>query len=316
MTGRRNISNLNPKQRGTVKIVRRPFWLPASNYYVLASAVSLAFFFAGWGVMQDEYEETPWIPSGIGASVILGGAVILREVILRKARERYTRIEPGLAQKFSGVHPQFRNRQRNSKLTLEQNATILGEIKQKSNAAKVLGKYSAGHREVFELCGEYIDRIENELKTVNASSPRFSSLLKGRKSASEFHRYHLLQWAEIEAKTLTTEANSQGNISDRINAANNAVGVLEFALESYPAEQTLLDSRDVLREMSVSIKVGDWIEQAERAAFKGDFRDAIGLYRDALFYLGRDNIYTEDRQQAATLINAEIDRLRLLESGE
>ncbi|MFN0279839.1 MAG: hypothetical protein ACKVRN_14770 [Pyrinomonadaceae bacterium] len=309
-------SHSHHNRRGTPIIIRRPFWLPASNYYVLAAAVSAAFFFLAWGIGHDQGEDTPWITAGIGASIILGGAVVVRFVLLRKMRERYTRIEPGLAQKYSGAARQVRGRSSGNKFTLERNAAILGEIKKKSDAANVLGKFSAGHREVFELCSEYINRTESELKNIAAGSPRFTALLKGRKSASNFHRYHMLQWAEIEARALTGEANSQTNLEEKVKAAKDALGVIDFALGTYPAEQNLVESRELLREMIVSIKVSDWVEKAERAAFKGDYREAVGLYRDALFYLGRDNVNSEQRQQAADHINAEIDRMRLLEIGE
>lgn len=313
MKSGRNTSH--SKQHRHYIVVRRPFWMPASNYYVLTAAVAIAFFFLMWGILHDEGEETPWISSGVGASVILGGAVILRAVLLRRARERY-KLEPGLAQKYSGINPQYRNPRNTKKLTLEQNAAILSEINQKSSAAKVLSKFSAGHREVFELCGEYITLIENELKTVNSGSPRFSALLKGRRSAGEFHRYHLMQWAEIEARSLTGEANNRSEVTEKIEATNEAVSVIDFALKYYPGEQSLIDSRDLLQEMSVSIKVSDLVERAERAVYKNDLREALSLYRDALFDLGRDNIHTEDREQAAIHINTEIERIRLLESGK
>ena len=56
--------------------------------------------------------------------------------------------------------------------------------------------------------------------------------------------------------------------------------------------------------------------EAERAAFKGDYTQARSLYRDALYDLGRDNIHSPGRLQAAQRINAEIDRLRALENKE
>jgi len=295
---------------------RRPFWLPASSYYVIAVAVAIAFFFLVWGILRDEGDEMPWVTAGVGASILLGGAAVLREVILRRTRNNYLRMERRVKDNFSGVRAQIGDRRGSGKLTLEKNSAILKEIKQKSDAAKVLGKFSAGHREVFEMCGEYLGRIEAELPTVNAGSPRLSALLKGRTSAAMFYRYHLLQWAEIEARALTTDANSLADVSERIRAAKDALNVIEFALQSYPAEQSLLESRDVLTEMSVSIKVSDLIERAERAAFRNENREAIGFYRDALFYLGRDNIHTDERQRAADRINAEMDRLRLLEGRE
>lgn len=294
---------------------RRRFWVNASNYYMLAIAVSVGFFFVVWGVLHDEGEETPWITAGIASSVLLGGAVILREVVLRRALDSQMRREAGLSQKFTAI-PQHNPQRGRNKLSLEQNAAILGDIKQKSNAAKVLNKFSAGHREVFELCTEYIDLLDGELKTINAGSPRLAALLKGRKSAAELHRYHLLQWAEIEARALTNEANHQMEVADKLRSSKDAIGVIDLALGYYPAEQNLIESRELLQEMVVSIRVSDQVEKAERAVFRGDLREAMTLYRDALFYLGRDNVQTLGRQQAADRINAEIDRIRLLETGE
>jgi hypothetical protein len=291
---------------------RRPFWLPASNYYVLAAAFSLAFFFLVWGILRDEGEETPWITAGVGASIILGGAVILRELVLRRTLHR---LQAASAEQHSRVILNSRRHHGRGKLTLEQNAALINEIRQKSNAAKILNKFSAGHREVFELCSEYIARNETELKTVDSASPRLSPLLKGRKTAGEFHRHHMLQWAEIEATSLTGEAASRPTVEDRMKAANEALGVIEYALEHYPAEQSLLQSGEVLREMAVSIRVSDLVEKAERAAFKGDNRGALGLYRDALFYLGRDNVHTDERDQAARHITAEIEKISLPENS-
>ena len=89
--------------------------------------------------------------------------------------------------------------------------------------------------------------------------------------------------------------------------------VIQSALEFYPEEESLLGSRNVLLELIASIKVSGWVEKAERAAFKGDYKRAMSLYRDALFYLGRDNVSSEGRDQAAQRINAEIERIMLME---
>jgi hypothetical protein len=288
--------------------VGRRILIPASNYYVLSVALTTGFFFVVWGLLHDAGEELPWVTAGIGASILLCGAVILREVVLRHARYR-------AAQQHSGMDIRFRSgfisgRHSPNKLTLEKNAAILGDIKQKSNAAKVLDKFSSGHREVFELCREYLLRNESELKTVNAGSPRLAALLKGRAVASDFHRYHLLRWAEIESRTWTAEAKNQVNAEDRFLAANNAISVIETALEAYPTETSLLQSHDLLREMAVLIKVSDIVEEAERAAFKDEYAEAKSLYRDALFYLGRDNVQSPEREVAARRINDAIDRLR------
>jgi hypothetical protein len=292
--------------------VKRPFWLPASNYYVLSAALSTAFFFLMWGILHDAGDETPWITAGIAASIVLAGAVILREVILRRARMRHYRMQQQINANFASVGRTIGDRPPPRKLTLEQNAAALNEIGQKSNAAKVLNKFSAGHREVVELCTEYIARNEEELKTVAAGSPRLRALLKGRTAVLELHRFHMLRWAEIEATQYMSEANNRVEVESRLKAANDAAAVIDHALNAYPTDESLLASREVIRETVTSIKVTDTIERAERAAYHQDYRQAIGLYRDALFYLGRDNLETEKRQRAADRVRDEIEKLRLL----
>jgi hypothetical protein len=278
--------------------------------------VSIAFFFVAWGILRDEEDQMPWITSGIGASILLGGAAVLREIILRRARNNGIMMERRIQNDLTGARAQLGERRSSGKLTLEKNAAILGGIKQKSAAAKVLAKLPDGHREVFEMCGEYLARIEAELTTVSAGSPRLSALLKGRKAAASYHRHHLLRWAEIEARSLSAEANTSTDVSERLQAAKDAVNVIDLALRSYPTEESLLESREVLRELAVSIKVSDLAERAERAAFKDEYQEALGLYRDALFYLGRDNVHTDERQRVADRINTEMERLRLLATRE
>lgn len=301
--------------RAEMNRVRRPLWLPASNYYVLAVAISAAFFFLVWGILHDGGEETPWITAGVGASIVLAGTVVLREIVLRRARDRYIRQQRMMENRVFSEGRSV-SRKRSGKLSLERNAAILSEIRKKSDAAKVLNSFSAGHREVFELCSGYLARSEADLRTVSAGSPRLTALLKGRNAAADYHRFHLLRWAEIEARTHADEARSRTNTEEKIESAQNALNVIDTALESYPSESSLLESQQVLRELIVSIKVSGRVDEAERAAFEGDYAQAKSLYRDALFYLGRDNVQSTGRQQAASKINAEIDRLRALENKE
>ena len=61
--------------------------------------------------------------------------------------------------------------------------------------------------------------------------------------------------------------------------------------------------------MIVSISVSDWVEKADRAAFEGDSPAARELYREALFYLGRDPVRSEVRDLLAQRINEKIHRL-------
>ncbi len=290
---------------------RRPFWVPASTYYMMAVALSAAMFFIVWGILNDSLVEAPHITSGVSASIFLFGSVVLREIIMRRARNRLIREQRRLERNFASPSVHAGD---SRKLTIERNTAILEDIKRKSDAARVLGKFSAGHREVFELCGNYILQNDSELKTVNASSPRLSPLLKGRTLANELHRFHMLKWAEIEVTSLTTDARNRAAPEEKIESARGALDVIEESLEFYPSERSLLQSRELLQDLLVSIKISNWIEQAERAAFKKDYTLAKSLYRDALFDLGRDNVNSVAREAAALKINGEIDRIRLLET--
>jgi hypothetical protein len=295
---------------------RRPFWLPASNYYVLSVAVSTAFFFLVWGILHDSGEETPWVTAGISASLLLCVAVILREVVLRRARNKFLRQQRVMENRVRSAHlrSQINSPRASTKLTVERNAILIKEIEQKAEAAKLLGKFSSSHREVFEMCSEYIALNENELRSVNANSPRLAPLLKGRSMAAEYHRYHLLKWAEIETKSLSAEAQSRTRVDDKVESVKKALGVIDTSLTYYPQEKSLLESREVIQEMIVSIKVSDWIERAEKAAFKGDSVKAKSLYRDAMFYLGRDNIENAWREEVAIRIDREIESLNMSEN--
>lgn len=288
---------------------RRPFWLPASNYYVLAVAAASAFFFLAWGLLNDAGEETPWITAGIGASIVLFGAVLFRELILRRIRSRFIRRESILDRQLSEVYSRIETIRPADKLTIERNATLISEIRRKSDAAKVLGKFAAGHREVFELCESYLATNERELRHIGAGSPRIGPLRKGRDTATRHHHYHLLKWAEIEIGSLNQLAKAGSRLDEKVEAARNAVGVIDYALNFYPQERSLLDSRDVLTEMIVSIEVSEIVEDAEKAAFQGDLKRARLFYRDALYRLGRDNAVSESRRLAAERIAIEMEKL-------
>jgi hypothetical protein len=299
--------DLMQRYRGEISRHRRPFWLPASNYYILTASVAIAFFFLFWGILNDGQDETPWIPAGVGAAIVLASAVILREIILRTARNRFLASQRKIDMSVRGIARRASERD-SAKLTLERNAAILGDISRKSEAAKVLGRFAEGHREVFEICEEYLGAVKRELPTVGAGSPRIAALLRGSEVANRYHFYHMLQWAEIESRSLTKEAAKRDKISDKLDSAQSALGVVEFALRSYPEERALLDSQKVLVELVSSMKVTDLMEKAERSAFKGNHRRALGLYQDALFFLQREN--PEVGGEVVDRINDEISKLR------
>ncbi len=294
---------------------RRPFWLPASNYYVLATAIGLALFFLSWGILHDGGDETPWITAGIGFSILMIGAVVLRELILRRARNRYLALERKFDRHLADAVNRIGDGNRPEKLTIERNERLIADIKRKSEAAKILGKFADAHREVFEICDQYLSINERETRNINAGSPRIKALRKGRESVSRYHRFHLLQWAQIETRNLTGDVPGIAKTGEKVSTLQSALSVVDSALEYYPAELALIESRGVLNEMLTSVRVSHFVEKAERAAFKGEYKQALSMYRDALFYLGRDNVRSDQRDAAAGRITFEIDRLRQIEGS-
>lgn len=271
-------------------------------------------FFLCWGVLHDS-EETPWIPAGILASGVLGSAVVLREIILRTRRNRLIWAQEQLDGNLKNVRRRLEIQTNENKLTLEKNAVILNRITEKSEAAKVLGKSSEIHWEVFEMCDDYLHRSREELETIGAGSPRLAAIKQGREKIRRLHKFHLLVWSSAQSRALLLEAKTSAAMSNKMEIAAKALSVIESAIEFYPTEQTLLESENVVKEFIAAGKVSHWIEQAERCRFKGNYKRALDNYRDALFYLARGDMPIVERDAIAAQINLEIEKIKRL-AGE
>lgn len=292
----------------------RPFWLPALNFYILSVVVAIAFFFLIWGILSEGGEDFAWLPAAFVATVILCGAVFLREVVLRKARNQFLLTQRRLDKNLKSL-PLPSGVSIENKLTLEKNARIIDLIRHKSEAAKTLKRLPEAHLEVFESCNEYLSVNKKALETVNVGSPRLIALRRGREVVKQLHKFHLLTWAEMESRLLTKEAQNQVKISEKLKNAQKAQSVLESALQFYPNETQLKDSEEALKEFVASIKISHWIEQAERAAFKENYKRAISCYRDALFFLTRGSVQSEEKEGIAEKINLEIEKIRQIQNG-
>jgi tetratricopeptide (TPR) repeat protein len=290
----------------------RPFWLPASNFYFLSAAIAMGVFFLVWSVLNDGRDESPWITAGLVSSLVLISAVVLREVVLRNLRHKIFTAQRKLDNSLLSAPIPIKNDAIEEKLTLEKNAELLSDIKRKSDAAKVLSRIADSHREVFELCEAYLVVAKRELPYVGVGSPRIAAITKGRDKAEGYHRYHMLKWAEIEARSHTRSVSEKERVSLKLDRATKALAVVETALNYYPNEVNLRDSENVLRELIVSLRVSGWIERAERAAFKGNHARAISHYQDALFFLEREAAGNEQHNELKTRLTDELEKLRHL----
>lgn len=291
---------------------RRPFWLPASNYYVLTVGLTIVFFLILWGILHEEGEDTPLIASGIAAVIVLGIGIFLREVILRKARARYLLIERQLDLNLKNVALPVRANVNANKLSVQRNAALIEDIRRKSEAAQAHGKFSERHLEVFRLCNDYLLLNQKQLETVGIGSPRLAALRRGKEVVERLHHFHLLAWAQNTTRSLTQESKTRVTMSEKSERAQRALEILNEALEFYPNDARLLESESAVREFITLIKVSHWIEQAERAAFKDNYKRAINHYRDALFFMARETVQNEEKFLIAQKINAEIENLQQL----
>jgi hypothetical protein len=166
------------------------------------------------------------------------------------------------------------------------------------------------HHEAYKLCEQYLANTEEVLRAPGGAAEMRAALRSGQERVRALQRRHLLAWARGEATRLTQEAQRRVRLSDKIETAQGALAVLGEALRVYPSEQELVDSSIALRNFIASVKVGQWVEMAERAAFRGKYARAVARYRDALFYLSRADMGDDAREEAAARIQREIEMLR------
>ena len=288
---------------------RRPFWIPASTYYFLASAIAIGVFFLVWAILHDSQEESPWIPAGLIASGILISSGALRELVLRGLRKRAVLEQQRLDLALLSV-PVPRIPTNPDKLTLERNAAFLNEIQRKSEAAKVLSSIPASHREVFELCEEYLGILDRELPTVGIGSPRLRPLSKGRDYAARFHRYHMLRWAEGEARSFAQAVATEFDPARKLERASEVLSALEMASLHYPDESKLRDSESAVRELIITTKAKLLIDRAKGAGSEGNDAELWSLLGEAEALIGLGEEQSGGANAIFSELRSEIESLK------
>lgn len=291
---------------------KRALWMPASTYYFLSCATSIGIFFLVWAILNESGEDSPWIPAGLIGSGMLIGAGAVREIILRGRRSKMLAAQRRLDRTLLSV-PVLRIPTNPDKLTLERNALFLNEIKRKSDAAKVLSSIPASHREVFELCEEYLDLIDRELPLVGAGSPRMVPLLKGRGFASRFHKYHMLRWAEGEARNFAQAASKDTGTGARLEIAATALSAIESAAQRYPGEPKLEESGVVIQQLMASIRASELIEQAKNLRFRGEPEGSASMLDEAEAVIGEAEAL---RGEPHAVFERLLDEVRDLRNGD
>ena len=280
---------------------------------VVAGGLSLALFWGIWFLLRSEGDEAPWIPAGLSAGFVILIAAAAREIAMRRAWARYTRemellmgggeaARPALVPK-----PVAANRS-----GMQAQVAALRNLQQRLSELDAASTTPDAHLEAYRLCEQQLATTDDSLRMPGGAAEMRVALRSAQERVRALQRKHLLAWARGEVMRLTQEAQRRVRLSDKIETAQRAIEVLDEALKVYPDEQELRDSSIAVRDFIGSVKVGQWVEMAERAAFRGLYARAVARYRDALFYLSRAEMGEDARDEAATRIQREIEMLRAL----
>ncbi len=274
-----------------------------------AAAASAALFFVLWWMLQGE--ETPWVPAGLAASVVMLVAASARLAVARRSRT--------LPLRDSGRHERHSMRRPSGKVmqSTSLHSAGLRALQRQSADADAREAAPQVHRDLYDLCTDYLRGAEQAWLSPGLSAEARLALRAGQERVRTLQKHHLLTWARDSARAFTHEAQQRVRLYEKIEAANRALECIDTALKVYPGEEELKVSSRAVCDFVTSIRVAHWVEQAERAAFKGQYRRSIDRYRDALFYLTRDG-RGEEREADADRITREIDllRARLSTAGE
>jgi hypothetical protein len=288
----------------------RPRMPSTSGYMLAAGLTAAALFFILWWMLHTSGDDVPWLPAGLAASVVMLIAAAAHQVVMRRAWTRYIleqdRRDPLL--KSSGKHNPSAAQTTSTKADAHYSA--LRAVQKRSAEADAAGELPEAHLEAYHLCKDYLANTEGALRHGGLGAEKRAAIRSGRERVQLLQKHHLLAWASISARAITQEAQRRVSLSDKIETAHRAMDVIRAALKIYPEETELLQSTAAIDEFISSVKVAHWVEMAERAAFKGQYRRAIERYRDALFYASRGSLSLEVQQETSERIGREIELLR------
>jgi hypothetical protein len=286
--------------------------MPSTAGYMAAAVfiATVVFFVTGLALHAND-DEAPWLLASLAGGGVLLLAAAARELVMRRAWSRYTRDMELEMRRRTSVAPRPAAAGRAGvPSSVHASASALRKLQNRISEAPATGASPEAHLEAFRLCEKYLADSEEAIRSAGGGSDVRAALRAGQERVRALQKGHLLTWARGEATRLTQEAQRRVRLSDKIETAQRALAVIDEALRVYPSEPELHRSATAVRDFVASVKVGHWVEMAERAAFRGRYGRAIARYRDALFYLSRAEMGDASRDEAADRINREIELLR------
>jgi hypothetical protein len=283
-----------------------------SGYMAAAGATATGLFFVLWWMLHNSGDEAPWVPAGLAASVVMLVAAAAREVVMRRAWTRYILDQGSHDQTVKGArkrHGSGSSSSSGGSASNESHSAALRALSKQCAEADAQGSLPEAHLAAYHACKDFLAGVGESLRTASTAERRVA-VRAGQEHARALQKHHLLMWARNSSLSLTREAQRRVSVSDKIETAMRALDVIDAARKVYPAETELHESELAVREFVASVRVGRWVELAERAAFKQQYDRAIDRYRDALFYLSRETMKEEVRAETAERIGREIELLR------
>lgn len=288
--------------------------MPSTAGYMVAALVVSALTFFGVGLLLNASgDDAAWLLASLAAGVVMLVAAAAREVVMRRAWARYTRemdLEMRRSKKSGVVRPPAPSTRASVAESVRASASALRRLQAQIADAEAAGAPPEAHLEAYRLCEQYLANTDEAIRSGGGAADVRAALRAGQERVRALQRGHLLAWARGEATRITLEAQKRVRMSDKIETAQRALEVIDEALRAYPSEPELHHSAQAVRNFIASVKVGHWVEMAERAAFRGLYGRAVSRYRDALFYLSRAEMGEAARDEAASRIQREIELLR------
>jgi hypothetical protein len=240
--------------------------------------------------------------------VVFFVAVAAREVVMRRAWTRYLLEQGGAEAAPKSARKSQGGSGRRPGGAVSHSATLRALQRQSEEADA--GTLPEAHLDAYHSCKDYLSMTDGMLRSAGLETERRVAIRAGQERVRGLKKHHLLTWARGASRALTREAQLRARDSDKVESANRALEVLDAALQAYPEEPELKESAAAVHEYIASVKVGHWVELAERAAFRGRYRRAIERYRDALFYVSRESMRDETRAETAERIQRKIEMMR------
>ena len=235
----------------------RPRIPSTSGFMAAAAAAAATLFLVLWWMLQGE--DSPWVPAGFAAIVVLLVAASAREIVVRRSLARYL-LEPDRQQERSRESGELHSKLVNMQST-GSHASALRALQKRSAKVDESESNPEAHLETYRLCVDYLASAEEALRSPATTAENRVALRSGQDRVRTLQKHHLLTWARSSARALTREAQQRARLYEKVEVANRALDCIDSALKVYPDEKELNESAGAVREFIMSSRVAHWVDR-------------------------------------------------------